>query len=52
MKKNNRKELSLSMTTVRSLVRGLETVTGGLYQVSAACGSKYECYTKPAGGCP
>ncbi len=51
MKKNPRKELSLSKTTVRSLVRAvdahqLEQVGGGLYNLSIGC------YTKPAGGCP
>jgi hypothetical protein len=53
MKKNTRKELALSTTTVRTLVRQLtspelENVAGA----SDTCLRSHVCYTKPAGGCP
>jgi hypothetical protein len=53
MKKNPRKELALSTTTVRTLIRQLANpelgdVAGG----SGTCIYSHACYTKPLGGCP
>ena len=53
MKKNPRKELALSTTTVRTLVRQLSNPE--LDEVAGAttsCLVSQACYTKPAGGCP
>ena len=53
MKKHPRKELALSTTTVRTLIRQLarpelDAVAGA----SGTCLFSHACYTKPAGGCP
>ena len=53
MKKNPRKELALSTTTLRTLTRRLtdpelDLVAGG----TTTCIYSHACYTKPAGGCP
>ena len=48
MKKNTRKPLALTTTTVLAL-KDLAAVQGG---VSMGCLVTHACYTKPAGGCP
>jgi hypothetical protein len=53
MKKNTRKELALSTTTVRTLVRQLTNPElDGVVGASGTCLPSHMCYTKPAGGCP
>jgi hypothetical protein len=53
MKKNSRKELALSTTTVRTLIRQLaHPELDGVAGASGTCIYSHACYTKPAGGCP